>query len=298
MGHFRLSSFDDVVNTYNNITPIKGARLPQDLRPLAERRYWWRRVAKITDTKYALLDGNSEWYKDFGSEAFEQVAPILWERREDGDYITIRNNIGSSTAISRYNFLSWTLPMGLFFHYPTGGGKHYVAHDGVDHYLPKVKVETDWTTKKFTMLADNKLVFRVNGHLDLTRVNAKQPMQTRRIDKAVDGQYKLKMREMWDWMCVVLPVMGSGLDDATREYADIITGGRSNRWYWDSSIDKNLIREILDDSEHDKRMALAGLCAFRIKAIVDGRFEPNEKLYATFRDCLRKAGGMYAVELC
>jgi hypothetical protein len=296
MGYYRLSSFDAVVNAYNSIKPIRGARADQDLRPLTERRYWWNRVVKITDTKYALCDGYWAW-GGVADPIREQTAPIMWERKEDGDYITVRNHINGGTAVSRYEFLKVFLPQGMFFHYPQGGGKHFVSHGGQDHFLPKFRGDMDWQAKTFTMTEDNKLVFKANGDGNFTRVNNLQPMQTRRIDKEVDRYFKPKMKEMWDWMCMVLPVMGDGLGDAKNAYADVLTEGKGSYWYWERQVDKNLVREILDDPEHEKRMALAGLSAYQAGAITGGRFEPNKDSYAAFRNCMRKVGAMFAVEL-
>jgi hypothetical protein len=297
MGYYRLSSFDAVAQAYNEVKPIRGARASEDLRPLAERRYWWNRILKISDTKYILSDGNCQWYGSWGGGIWEQVAPIVWERKEDGDYITVRNHMNSNTAVSRYEFLKSFLPRGMFFHYPQGGGKHFVSHGGVDHFLPKFKADGDWQTKTFVMLEDNKLVFKAEGDGNFTRVNDLQPMPTRRIDKEVDAHYKPKMKEMWDWMCTVLPVMGDSLGDAKHAYVDLLTEGKSNYWYWERHIDNNLTREILDNPEHDKRMALAVLSAYSADAITGGRFEPNKNSYAAFRQVLRKTGGMFAVEL-
>jgi len=297
MGYYRLSSFDDVAKAYSEIKPIRGARANQDLRPLTERRYWWNRVIKISDTKYLLGDGNCEWYGSWGDDLREQVAPIMWERKEDGDYITVRNHMNGGTAVSRFDFLKHFLPRGMFFQYPQGGGKHFVSHGGADHFLPKFKAKVDWSAKTFVMVEDNKLVFKANGDGNFTRVNNLQPMQTRRINKEMDSYYKPKMKEMWEWMCVVLPVMGDGLGDAKNAYAGALSDGAGNYWYWERYVDKNLVREILDNPEHDKRMALAGLLAFSAGAITGGRFDPQKESYAKFRAHLRKVGGMFALEL-
>jgi len=297
MGYYRLSSFDAVAQAYNEIKPIRGARLAEDLRPLMERRYWWNRIIRISDTKYALGDGNCEWYGSWGGGIWEQVAPIVWERKEDGDYITVRNHMNGNTAVSRYSFLQSFLPIGMFFHYPQGGGKHFVSHGGSEHYLPKFKADGDWQSKTFKMVEDNKLVFKANGDGNFTRVNNLQPMQTRRIDKDIDSIYKPKMKEMWDWMCMVLPVMGDSLGDAKNTYAEALTEGKAGYWYWERYVNKNLVREILNNPEHDKRMALAGLLAYQADAITGGRFDPQKDSYAKFRQVLRKTGGMFAVEL-
>jgi len=295
MGYYRLSSFDAVANAYNEIKPIRGARAGEDLRPLAERRYWWNRVTKLSDNKYALCDGYWAWVGTVNIHA--QTAPIIWERKDDGDYITVRNHLNNGTAVSRYDFLKSFLPRGMFFHYPQGGGKHFVSHGGIEHFLPKFKGDIDWQAKTFTMTEDNKLVFKAESDGSFTRVNNLQPMQTRRIDKEVDSYFKPKMKEMWDWMCMVLPVMGDSLGDAKNAYADALTEGKGSYWYWERQVDKNLIREILDNPEHEKRMALAGLSAYQSDAITGGRFDPQKDSYAKFRNCMRKTGGMFALEL-
>ena len=96
---------------------------------------------------------------------------------------------------------------------------------------------------------------------------------------------------------MVLPVMGDSLGDAKDAYAQALTEGKASYWYWERYVDKNLIREILDNPEHDLRMALAGLSAYQAGAITGGRFVPNKESYAAFRNCMRKTGGMFAVEL-
>lgn len=297
MGYYRLGSFDEVAKAYNEIKPIRGARAGEDLRPLAERRYWWTRVVKMSDTKYVLSDGNCEWFGGWGNNMREHTAPIVWERKEDGDYITVRNHISGNISVSRYTFLQNFLPRAMFFHYPQGEGKHFVNCGGVEHFLPKWKANMDWQNKTFEMLEDNKLVFKAEGDGKFTRANNLQPMQTRRVDKDLDSIYKPKMKEMWDWMCMVLPVMGDSLGDAKDQYSKDLTEGKSSYWYWERYVDKNLVREILDNPEHDKRMALAGLLAYQADAITGGRFAPQKHSYAKFRDCLRKTGVMFAVEL-
>jgi hypothetical protein len=226
----------------------------------------------------------------------EQTAPIVWERKEDGDYLTVRSHMNEGISVSRYSFLDRWLPQGMRFDWYTTTGKHFVRYQDKEFYLPKFKGEMDWQAKVFTMVQDNKLVFKHTAD-GLERVGDLVPMQTRRIDKDIDSIYKPKMKEMWDWMCVVLPVMGDGLGDAKDQYSMDLTEGKASHWYWERYVDKNLVREILDNPEHDKRMALAGLLAYKADAITGGRFAPQKHSYANFRNCLRKVGGMFAVEL-
>lgn len=291
-----LSSFDEVVTTYNAIKPIRGARANEDLRPLAERRYWWSRIHKASDNKYVLCDGHWAWGSNVNRETLEQTAPIVWERREDGDYMTVRSHMNDGISVSRYTFLDRWLPKGMRFDWYTTTGKHFVKYQDKEYYLPKFKGKMDWSAKTFEMVQDNKLVFKfVDGAFE--RVGDLVPMQTRRIDKEVDAQYKPKMKEMWEWMSAVLPVLGDTLVSGRDTYADLLTDGKTSYWYWDRYMDKNVVRDILDNPDHEKRMALAVMCAYQAEAIQNNRFEPQKHSYAKFRACLRKTGGMLAVEL-
>jgi hypothetical protein len=293
-----LDSFDQVVAKYEQTKPIRGARAGEDLRPLAERRYWWSRIHKVSDNKYVLCDGHWAFVNGAGGDGIrEHTAPIVWERKEDGDYMTVRSHMNDGISVSRYTFLDKWLPKSMAFDWHTTTGKHFVKYQGKELYLPKFKGTMDWQAQVFTMLEDNKLVFKVTADGEFERVGELVPMQTRRIDKNLDAIYKPKMKEMWDWMCVVLPVMGDGLGDAKSQYASDLTEGAASYWYWERYVKKDLVREILDNPEHDKRMALAGLLAYKADAITGGRFDPQKDSYAKFRACLRKTGGMLAVEL-
>ena len=292
-----LNSFDEVVAYYNGTKPIRGARADEDLRPLAERRYWWNRIHKASDNKYVLCDGHWTFNNGAGGANIrEQTAPIVWERKEDGDYMTVRSHMNDGISVSRYTFLDRWLPKVMRFDWYTTTGKHFIKYEDKELYLPKFKGKMDWAAKTFEMIEDNKLVFKVvDGKFE--RVGDLVPMQTRRIDKEVDAHYKPKMKEMCECMFAVLPVLGDTLRDSRNTYAELLTDGKTSYWYWDRYMDKNVIRDILDNPDHDKRMALAVMCAYQADAIQDGRFEPRKESWAKFRACLRKTGGMLAVEL-
>jgi hypothetical protein len=292
-----LSSFDEVAKRYAETTPIRGARASQDLRPLGKRAYWWNRIEKVSDTKYLLCDGH--WaYVHAGVNSFvtEQTAPIVWERRDDGDYMTVRSHMNNGMSVSRYTFLHKWLPKDMGFDWYSTSGKHFVKYKDQDFYLPKFEGRMDWQNKTFEMTADHKLVFKCTPD-GFERVGDLVPMQTRRVDKMADQHYKPKMKELWDWMCVVLPVMGDTLGDAKQQYASDLTNGSASYWYWDKYVDKKLVLEILDNPEHEQRMALAGILAYKVDAIRDGRFSPKADSYARLRSTLRRVGGLYAIEL-
>jgi len=290
----RISSFDEAVAHYNSVRPIRGARLSEDLRPMNERRRWWERIAKIDENKYVLLDGNWAWRSSI-KVTWETVCPIMWERKEDGDYITIRNHPNDSYGISRYIFLQRFLPREMWFHYGSDG-KHYVKLGDTNHFLAKFKAKFDSQTNQWTTTVDHKIVFKhENG--EFIRANELQPKKVMRIDKVTDAQYTQKLREMWDWMGVVLPVMGERLQVDRGTYAETLTGGGSF-WRWEKNLESDELRAILDDAEHPKRVALAVVLANTSDAVVNGRFAPQPDSFKKARNSVRKVADLYQTELC
>jgi hypothetical protein len=294
---YRLSSFDDVAKAYNEITPLRGARAKEDIRPLNQRRYWWNRVMKVNENKYLLLDGHWAWSNSANYETREVTAPIMWERKEDGDYITIRNHANEGISVSRYTFLMNHLPKDLFFHYENG--KHYVKHHptGVDHYLPKFKGRMDWNAGTFDMYEDNKIVFKHDG-CNFTRANELQTFKTRRVDKELDAVFKPKVVEFIEWMNVVLPVLGETLVANRGGYASKMSNDRAySFYYWSNYVNAEEVKEILLDPEHEKRMALAVCLINDVNATdAEGRFAPPPNLISLLYPRVRKVAGLFATE--
>jgi hypothetical protein len=75
------------------------------------------------------------WYQSQNPNDTEEytkaTAPIVWERKPDGDYLTIRNNWNDNISVGRYAFLQFHLPQGMGF-----------TWDGTDFVAPPV-VEPD-----------------------------------------------------------------------------------------------------------------------------------------------------------
>jgi hypothetical protein len=293
---YRLSSFDEVAKAYNEITPLRGARAKEDIRPLNQRRYWWNRVHKVSDTKYLLLDGHWAW-SQATDDIRELTSPIVWERKNDGDYITIRNHFNDGISVSRYTFLMNHLPKDLFFHYDNG--KHFVKHHttGVDHYLPKAKGKIDWQAQTFEMFLDSKIVFKHDG-CNFTRANELQPYKTRRVDKELDAQFKPKVAEFVEWMQIVLPVLGETLVSGRGSYASKMTDDRGySFYYWSNFVTPEEVRAVLLDPEHEKRTALAVCLINDINAVdKEGRFAPPPNLLSLIYPRVRKVAGLFAVE--
>ena len=284
-----FSSFDGIAKKYASIKPIRGRT--EDVRPISERRYAWKRVEKLDDNLYALSDGNGWYNSNLTDEQKLMPYPIVWERKEDGDYITIRNHINDGTSVSRYDFLYSYLPQEMRFHY--NNGKHYVRYEGVDHYLPKSNTEFDYNTRTVVVHQDCKIVFK---HVDgkFVRVNELQPFKTRRVDKEAEKELKPKMKEYWEWMNVVLPVLGETIQTNRTQYGENM--GFSPYW-WTRYIQPKLVMEIINNPEHEHRMNFAVLLAHEIDAVDNQRFEPKTDSFGKMLKLLRKVGNLYAIEL-
>ena len=287
-----LSSFDEIAKKYNDTKPIRGRA--DDVRPIAQRRYAHNRIVKIGDNKYILSDGNWGWWND--DYVGEMTAPIVWERRDDGDYMTVRSHLIGSSSVSRYYFLQRYLPAGMGFEW-CQDGKHFV-HDlkkVTKYYLPKFKATFDYNTRTMVMKEDNKLVFKYTPE-GMMRVGEPVPMKTKRLDKELDKEYNGKLTAMYEWMRIVLPILGDTMNKSKTTYADAF--GRSY-WYWQSGTNPEEVRAILNDEEHPKRMAFAVLLAIDGGAMDGGseRFADNPNAYKAMRNIVRRIGDFYKVEM-
>jgi hypothetical protein len=294
-----FNSFDEVVKHYNKTKPIRGARLSENIRPISQRRYWWNRIIKINDNKYALSDGSYMWWARQGMSSvdlvIEHTSPVLWERREDGDYVTLRSHNKGNISVSRYTFLDRYTPRGMRFEWHQNGKHFVIDKQGVSHYLPKFNVTFDYHTNKFEMHEDNKVVFKAESDGTFTRANEAQPYQTKRIDKELDKSYAGKVSELWDWAKVVLPMLGETIVTNRNEYSNSLNG--THYWYWTKGMEVGkLVKEILDNPEHEKRINLAVLLANDIGAVNGNRFEAHANSLYLVKQAIRKAAGFYVVE--
>jgi hypothetical protein len=130
-----LSSFDDVVKWYDGIRPLtsKYHDLEDDIRPVGQRRRKGERIIKINKNCYAIDGGDNFSIRD--KAEIRGTAPIVWTRKPDGDYITVRNTSYASYCL--YNFIRQQLPTGLDFQWY--GGKQSVVYNGEKVTLPRPK---------------------------------------------------------------------------------------------------------------------------------------------------------------
>lgn len=304
-----LSTFDGVVNVYNSRTPLRGKRKAWDIRPLGKRTKAWERIIKVDDNTYVLCDG---WVGNTRTECTPEslasshadalaVAPIIWTRKADGDYVKIRTSFGSG-AISRYNFLHTYTPPGMSYKY-NRNGVHWVETGGSRYLLPKSRRQ--WREKVNT--ADNYLEFKVvgdgdNGHrYELVSEAHKKTVPV--VNRELTKQFNPKIKELWEWTRTIMPVFGDQLHEEMHKQIQNLGGTWSLR-----DLDSNRIRCALDNVEgyEQDRFALAFVGVYMSGSSEDTyswdaanhtrthtcRFKETKTSYNRFRSYLQRQGGM------
>lgn len=292
----RFDSFDSVAKMYADIVPLRGKRKAEDVRPIWARRYHWRRVVKMNDNKYVLHDGDYTWQRSFEESC--DLAPITWERKADGDYVTIRNCSASHYSVSRYSFLSSALPKGLWFR--MDNGKHFIVDGQTEHYLAKFDGMYDHNINKYVVHKDKTITFKHLGDGKFERVSELLPMKVRRIDKDLKAKYDPLIKEAWEWGCAVLPILGETMHDWTvrNDHADKL--GSQGVWNWERNCSSLVVREVLENPDHEARLSLVALAAWSGGAFdVGGNklFTPSIEAFRGFKKSMRKVVDVSAVEL-
>lgn len=316
-----LNSFDGIEKIYNAITPMRGARKTWDIRPLQKRSKWWERIIKIDDNTYALGDG---WFsasygdpdrtEEVKAEDLDRVltlSPILWQRRADGDYIQIRSNVNRSASWSRYKFLDNFLPNKLRHEFDSSG-VHWISYQGQKYVLPKGVRRYDFNpkTKQHGLIEreDRYLEFKHMGGDAYVLSHGGYTKSVPIVNREVTKKYNKKIRELWEYAKVILPVFGYTLEE---QYAEKVKVVSATRWQGARSVEPATVRNILDDPEKyaEQRLAFCVLAAIEIESTearyttqthgnhswktVDGRmFCEHEKSFDKFRKLVQKVGGM------
>ena len=296
----RFCSFDNVAKMYEDIKPLRGLRKSEDIRPIWARRYHWRRVAKINDNKYVLHDGDYKVGRTFEESC--DLAPITWERKADGDYMTVRNTHAPYYSMSRYAFLSNALPRSMWF--KIDNGKHYIVQGNKEHYLAKFKAHYDSNLHKHVVTEDMTITFKHLGGNEFERVSELLPMKVRRMNKDLKAKYDPLIKDMWDWACVVLPILGETMHDWNTRGAHAEKVSGVGAWYWERSADSKNIRKIVEDPEHESRLSLVAMVSWNAGAFDTGSkeyrnktFAPSKETFREFKKIMRKVIDVSAVEL-
>ena len=310
----RFDSFEQVVKWYDMTKPLvsKNHELSHDVRPIGDRARKWERIKKIDDNTYALCDGNYGNYiwgtaNEAQHEYENLMAPIVWMRREDGDFIRIRNHHHRMISVTRYNFLTYNLPSGMRFHY-NQSGKHYVRarQPGIavaeDFFLPKCKVNFDHQRKDSVTDDGMFLMFRVNGDGTFTRVGDKLKVEVTRVDKDEKKQWRDKLSDFYEYCAAVAPMLDlswSGRNEYHAMVRDYVKEHVNDRtWIRNtSSIPSQIMRDVVTNDEHPIRVAVAAMVIYDIngKRDVSG-IEDLRAIKAAYNRVMNKAMGFYKIE--
>ena len=279
----RFNTFQEVVNHYESIKPLlsKNHTLADDIRPLGERRYKWQRIIKIDDNTYALADGSWAEMPFNGSVPTEKetnraTAPILWERREDGEYLHIRGSMGTGYSISRYQFYNWNLPYGMMHVDNTRQGEHWIRNSRSvtgsteEYVLPRSVYRYDWHNRKVLEHQDKSLVFKREGD-KFVRVGTVE-IKGKHIDTDRKAQVKPLIKKFYDWMGSIAPIVAKDYSSRS-QYAKLLHDEGISNSPWQAmrldGMNDEKVLQILQDEEHTCRVALASLILGHIDYTVD-----------------------------
>lgn len=268
-----LACFNDIVKLYESIKPMRGAKSKDDIRPIKERRYWWRRVKKYDDNCYALLDGDYIDYRTSTQYEFE-MAPYVWTRNpETGEeFVRIRNGAGEFAHTGRYAFLYEHSPVGMYFEQDRHGQQYMhvcVSPEATRFPLPKSTHMWDWgMNREFKPDDGSYLLFKVLGGGRYERVGNEVSMRSTTIDKALKQQYKPAIEAFYTYIGAVAPMMQTDWG-SMRTYQTAISEWAKERGYstpygrgWSFTMDETLARQVVMQEDHELRPALAA-CVWR-----------------------------------
>jgi len=316
----RFDSFNEVVSWYERTKPMisKNHTKEHDVRPIGDRSRKWERIKKIDDNTYALVDGNYGnciWNNHPEQHAYENtMAAITWMRREDGDYIRIRNHTKRGFSVARYNFLHWHLPSTMRFKGSHLYAERRIASNGhsdpqgpkdyEDFPLPKCNVQFDHGTKQ--LVDDNVyLMFRVNGDGTFTRVGEALKVEVKKVDKELKKQWRERVDNFYGYCAAVAPMLDvtwGGKNEYANQMKEFLMGGGNGNlrgaWVRDAkSVPTELVRAIVTQEDHPMRVAFAALVIADIggKRAIESQ-DDIRHIKAAYNRVMNKALGFYKIE--
>jgi hypothetical protein len=168
------------------------------------------RIARVDENRYLLLDGLIPSVVVYPPETMAfRNAPILWQRDGVHELIRIRHAPEGVSPVAREKFLNTLLPRDMVL--SKKGGDTFVVVDGVEFYLPRPKAyfaAADYFDP--TCLWFERLISTDSSSPVQAWRRAGKPVEMRLtvLDKDLVKQYKAGINEFYDYMCVVLPVLG------------------------------------------------------------------------------------------
>jgi hypothetical protein len=273
----RFDTFEQVKSWYDRTKPIlsKNHVLADDVRPLGERRYKWERIAKINDNKYAILDGSwtpisyahdTDAGRAFNTEIAGKLGTILWEKRDDGEYIHIRGCVNTGFSISRYKILSYCLPWTLRHYDNTRQGKHWITDtkSGKQYPLPKMKAVVEWQAHKISNYKDNSLTFKrltdAKGEtIGWERIGGVSILDTK-LDLDRKKELKPAMNSFYEWMSTMQPLIPTDWE-SHRDFQGLMAEGLGVPSFWGGrgteQVTPEFAIQVIANEDNQYRLAFA-----------------------------------------
>ena len=290
--------FDTVVRTYEATKPVisKYCTKEDDVRPIGQRRYKWERIAKVDDNTYVLIDGFWAGSTYARTNVVAAMAPITVQRREDGDYIRVRNGTVGSAWTSRYKFLMHHLPRGMQFigRFKEGSHTIYLSQTNKTYPLPKSTFQYDFQTNVIEQDGNEVLWFKQTDINVFERAGHELVVTTSRLDKDLKKQLKPSIKEFFDWMCIMAPMLQTDWQAKETYLKELKFSG----WRFSPDrLDNKLIRDIVTNPEHENRAALAAVLSteFSINLVKDEA--DLAALRTRYNNFMNKALGLYKTEM-
>ena len=209
-----INSFDQAVALYRRVKPLNGGRntASMNVRPVGPRNRFMDRIARVDENRYLMLDGIIPAAVTYPPETMSfRNAPILWQRDGVHELIRIRNAPEGINPVAREKFLTNLLPADMRL--TKRGGDTFIETDGKEFYLPRPKAYFaaadyfDPTCLWFERLIATDSSSPSRGGA-WRRAGKPVEMRLTVLDKDLVKQYKQAINEFYDYMCVVLPVLG------------------------------------------------------------------------------------------
>ena len=305
----RFNTFNEVAKWYEQTKPVvsKHHKAEDNVRPIGQRKRKWERIRKVDAETYLLLDGSygSTLFNNNGrgDAQYEQdMAPIMWKREADGDYIYIRNGTKNSVPFSRFKFLQWYLPMNMGFRY-NQQGKHWVRAQTPtgweDFPLPKTDYVWNYSLKEASKDDGRRLKFRANEDGTFTRVGDSFKVEVTTVDKELKKQWKSKIDAFYIQAAALAPMLDTTWN-GRHEYRTVITDWcKENGFGYPSygginQIPNTLVRQIVEQAEHPLRVPLMALVIDDIggKRVIENK-DDLMKIKSAYNRLMNKALGMY-----
>lgn len=305
----RFNTFNSVVAWYEQTKPIvsKHHTAADNIRPIGARNRKWERIRKVDAETYVLLDGyyGSTLFNNNGrgDAQYEQdMAPIMWKREADGDYIYIRNGLKGSVPFSRFKFLQWHLPNELRFKY-NQQGKHWVfakTPTGYEDFpLPKTDYKWDYQLKEAGRDDGKRLKFRVNGDDTFTRVGEAFKVEVTTVDKELKKQWKAKIDAFYTQAAALAPMLDTSWN-GRNEYRTVIqewcksNGMEVYHHLSVGNMPSQLARTVVSDDSHELRIPLIALVVAEIggKRAIENK-DDLLKIKSAYNRLMNKLLGMY-----